>query len=221
LYQKVLAISLARRYTLFMGTVRPIRKELPEPVALHSRAIDNLRFIRETMESAVSFTAVPGWGGCVMGLTALLAAWIAARQTSPQAWLETWLAEGVVAIAIGAAAMQRKARAANLPMLSPPARKFLLSFAPPLAVGALLTAALFRSGFSSAIPGMWLLLYGTGVVTGGAFSVPVVPLMGICFMADGAAALFAPAVWGDGLLAAGFGGLHLVFGAIIAKRYGG
>lgn len=204
-----------------MGSVRFIREPRPEPVGLHSRAIDNLRFIRETMENAVAFTAVPGWGGCIMGLTALAAAWVAAGQRTAHAWLDTWLVEGAVAIAIGAAAMRRKAQAANLPLFSAPARKFLLSFVPPIVVGALLTAALFRAGLVAVIPGMWLLLYGAGVVTGGAFSVPVVPLMGICFMAEGAAALFAPAAWGDALLAAGFGGLHLVFGAVIAKRYGG
>lgn len=204
-----------------MGSVRPIRERAPEPLALHTRAIDNLRFIRETMESAVSLTAVPGWGGCLMGVTALVAAWIASHQTTTVSWLRTWLVEGALAIGLGAAAMQRKARAANLPLFSAPARKFLLSFVPPLLVGALLTAALFRAGLIAVIPGMWLLLYGTGIVTGGAFSVPVVPLMGICFMAEGAGALFAPAAWGDALLAIGFGGLHLVFGAIIARRYGG
>ncbi|MEO7145741.1 MAG: hypothetical protein ABI165_19780 [Bryobacteraceae bacterium] len=204
-----------------MGSVRPIRMRPPEPAALEARAIDHLRFIRETMESAVSFTAVPGWGGCLMGVTALVAACIAVRQTTPQAWLNTWLVEGALAIGIGAASMHRKARAAGLAMFSTPARKFVLSFAPPLAVGALLTAALYRAGMNTTIPGMWLLLYGTGIVTGGAFSVRVVPLMGVCFMVEGAAALFAPAQWGNALLAIGFGGLHLVFGAIIARRYGG
>lgn len=204
-----------------MGSVRPIRTPAPEPLALHTRAIDNLRFIRETMEKSVAFTAVPGWGGCLMGVTALLAAVIAARQTSPIGWLATWLVEGALAIGLGAAAMQRKARAASLPLFSAPARKFLLSFVPPLLVGALLTPALYQGGLIGIIPGMWLLLYGTGIVTGGAFSVPVVPLMGICFMAEGAATLFAPAAWGNALLASGFGGLHLIFGAIIARRYGG
>ena len=204
-----------------MASVRPIRVVPPETVALHTRAMDNLRFIRETMERAGAFTAVPGWGGVVMGVSALAATVIAARQSSTAAWLETWLIEGIFAIALGLWAMKRKADSAQLPLLSAPGRRFVLSFAPPLLVGALLTVVLFQAGLSQAIPGTWLLLYGTGVVTGGAFSVRVVPLMGMCFMVVGAVALFCPFSWGTALLGVGFGGLHVVFGIIIARRYGG
>ena len=204
-----------------MASVQPIRAARPEPVALHNHAMDNLRFIRDMMERAGEFTAVPGWGGFAMGVSALAATAIAARQSSIEAWLVTWLLEGVFAIALGAWAMKRKADSGNVPLLSAPARKFVLSFAPPLLVGALLTLVLYRAGLSSVIPGTWLLLYGTGVVTGGAFSVRVVPVMGVCFMGLGAVALFSPAAWSSAFLAAGFGGLHLLFGLIIARRYGG
>jgi hypothetical protein len=183
--------------------------------------MDNLKFIRETMERAGSFTAVPGWGGFAMGVSALAASVIAASQSTREAWLITWLLEGMFAIGLGALAMTRKANLAQVPLMSAPARKFVLSFAPPLMVGALLTLVLYRAGLTGAIPGTWLLLYGTGVVTGGAFSVRVVPVMGLCFMFLGAVALFCPLSWGTAFLATGFGGLHLVFGTIIARRYGG
>jgi hypothetical protein len=191
------------------------------PASISEHAIDNIRYIRETMERASSFTAVPGWGGLVIGCTALIASFIASRQTTTNSWLAVWLAEGALAIGIGIVAVRQKMRAAHLALLSRPARKFLFSFLPPLGVGAVLTAGLLRAGLISAIPGVWLLLYGTGVVAGGAFSVPAVPVMGFCFMAEGAVALFAPVSWSDPLLAAGFGGLHIVFGVIIARRYGG
>jgi hypothetical protein len=191
------------------------------PVSMHEHALDNLRYIRETMERAASFTAVPGWGGFLIGCTAMIAAVIASRQRSESAWLITWLVEGSLAVAIGVFAVRRKMQAAHLALQSGPARKFLFSFLPPLAVGAVLTVGLMRAGLISAIPGVWLLLYGTGVVTGGAFSVPAVPVMGFCFMAEGALALFAPVGWSDLMLGLGFGGLHIVFGAIIARRYGG
>jgi len=204
-----------------MATVRSIRAARAEPVSLQTHAMDNLRFIRETMERAGSFTAVPGWGGVAMGASALIAAGIAARQPSLERWLATWLLEAAFAMALAVLAIRRKAKAAQGPVLSAPARRFVLSFAPPLIVGGLLTAVLYRAGIPAAIPGTWLLLYGTGVVTGGAFSVRVVPVMGLCFMFIGAVALFCPLAWGTALLAAGFGGLHLIFGAIIARRYGG
>lgn len=181
----------------------------------------NLSFIRTTMERATSFTAVPGWGGVAMGGTALVAAALAAQQPTSAGWLAVWLGEAVVAAMIGGYAMARKARRAEGTMLSPPARRFLLSYAPPIAVGALLTLVLYRGGLPRALPGMWLLLYGTGVVTGGAFSVRVVPLMGLCFMALGTATIIAPEAWGNWMLALGFGVVHIVFGVIIARRHGG
>jgi hypothetical protein len=192
-----------------------------EPIPIDARAADHLRYIRETMERAGEFTAVPGWGGVTMGLTALAAAVVAARQTSVRAWTLVWLAEAFVAVAIAAPAAATKARRANSSLFSGPGRKFVLSFAPPIVVGGLLTLVLLQLGALAVLPGVWLLLYGTAIVTGGAFSVRVVPIMGLCLMAVGAAALFAPASWGNLFMAAGFGLLQIAFGFWIALRYGG
>ncbi len=194
------------------------RRETP---SIDTRAIDNLRFIRETMERSGSFTAVPGWGGVGMGVTALLAAIVASRQADPDAWLATWLVEALLALLLGAWAIGQKIRAAKMPVLSGPGQKFALSLAPPLLAGALLTIVFYHAGLFRFMPGMWMLLYGAGVMTGGAFSVKIVPVMGLCFMFGGALALFCPAAWGNWFLGAGFGGVQVIFGIIIARRYGG
>lgn len=191
------------------------------PVAIDDRARDNLRFIRETMERAGSFTSVPGWGGVALGITALGAAVVAALQKGSAAWLTVWLAEAAIAVAIAGWSTLLKARRAEDSILRGPGRKFALSFVPPIFVGAILTYVLFHAGLVVAIPGAWLLLYGTGVVTGGAFSIRVVPLMGLCFMVLGTVALFCPANWTNILLGLGFGGFHILFGAVIARNYGG
>ena len=204
-----------------MPGVEPVRLRRPDLVPLQGRAADNLRFIRETMERAGSFTAVPGWGGAIIGLTALAAAAIASQQSTPGRWLFAWVVEAVVALSIGLVTTGRKARAARLPLFSGPGRKFALSFAPPLVVGALLTAALYDAGEVGLLPAVWLLLYGTAVVTGGAFSARVVPLMGVCFLTLGTAALFSPPSWGHAYMIAGFGGLQMVFGLVIARKHGG
>jgi hypothetical protein len=193
----------------------------PDDPALHARAMDNLSFIRQTMERATAFTAVPGWGGVGMGLLGLAAAAVAETRITRTEWLVTWLATSALGLTLGGWTMAAKARRAGTTVFSYPGRRFVLSYVPPLLVGALLTGALVRAGLWSALPGTWLLLYGTGVVTGGAFSVRVVPLMGLCFMVLGAVALFGPTAWGNLLMAAGFGLLHIVFGLIIARRYGG
>lgn len=204
-----------------MAAPYPIRSPRREPIPIDARAADHLRYIRETMESAAEFTAVPGWGGLAMGITAMAAAGLAARQTTPRRWLMVWLAEVFVAVAIAAPAAATKARRANSSLFSGPGRKFVLSFAPPIIVGGLLTLVLFQMGAVAVLPGVWLLLYGTAIVTGGAFSVRAVPIMGLCLMALGAAALFAPAAWGNWFMAAGFGVVQSVFGIWIAIRYGG
>jgi hypothetical protein len=191
------------------------------PLALDEHARDNLRFIRETMERAASFTAVPGWGGVVMGITAVGAAVVASRQNTREAWLFTWIAEALLALAIAGWSTLLKAREAGLPLLAGPARKFVLSLAPPIFAAALLTVVLYRAGLDGALAGTWLLLYGTGVATGGAFSIRVVPLLGLCFMVLGTVALFCPVAWGNIFMGAGFGVFHIIFGAVIARKYGG
>jgi len=204
-----------------MASIRPIRPASLEPVRLDARAADNLRFIREAMENAGRFTAVPGWGGVAMGVTAMGAAAVAWRQQTPERWLMVWFAELAIAVAIAAVTTFLKAHAANAQVFSAPGRRFALSFVPPLLVGAMLTYTLVRTGQFAVLPGMWLLLYGTAVVTGGAFSVRAVPLMGLCFIGLGAVALVAPSSWGNLLMGLGFGGLQVSFGLLIARRHGG
>jgi hypothetical protein len=188
---------------------------------VHAHAIEDLRFIRETMENAASFTAVPGWGGVAMGVTALATACVAPRPSSTRAWLITWLATALCAFAFGALAIYWKARRVGTPVLTRPGRKFLLSLFPPLWAGAVISLAIYSTGLERLLPAIWLLLYGVGVMSAGTFSVRVVPLMGLCFMLAGVGALFCPAAWDNAVMAAGFGGLHILFGTIIARRYGG
>jgi hypothetical protein len=188
---------------------------------MHAQALDNLRFIRRTMESAAAFTAVPGKGGVIMGITALAAAFIASRQPDTADWLAVWVVEAVIAIAIGFVSARVKLRSMASSAIGGPALKFLLALLPSIFIGALLTMVLFRNGLSGELPGLWLLVYGTAVLSGGALSVRVVPVMGLCFLVLGTAAVFAPPGWGNWFLAAGFGGVQIVFGAVIARRFGG
>lgn len=190
-------------------------------LALHDRAIDDIRFIRETMERSGSFTAVSGIGGVIMGVIALVGTVAASQATTPLAWVVIWMTAAATAIGVALASMATKSRAAGAPLLSGPGRKFAWNVSPPLVVGAVLTVALTVAGPVELLPGIWLLLYGTGVVTGGAFSVRIIPIMGLTFMTVGAAALFAPAAWGNAFMAGGFGGLHILFGIIIWRRHGG
>lgn len=194
---------------------------MTEPPALHDRALDNLTFIRQAMERAGSFTAVSGAGIVTIGFIAIGAALLAARQASANGWLSVWIGAAAAAVVIELTLTARKARALGLPVDSGPGRKFALAFTPTLLAGAILTAALTPAAPRDLLVGTWLLLYGAGVTAGGAFSVPVVPVMGASFMAAGVVALLLPATAANWMMLAGFGALHIVFGFFIARRYGG
>lgn len=183
--------------------------------------MDNLRFIRETMEAAGTFTAVSGWGQVVIGASAVFAALLAARQDDPTAWVLVWTAEAILAGLVSVWFMYDKARSASLPLLTGSARKLLFSFTPVFVAGMVVTVAFMQRGMTGLLPGVWMLLYGSGVVAAGAFSVRIVPVMGAAFIAVGALSLFAPASWSTGLMILGFGGLHMAFGYLIARRHGG
>lgn len=207
-----------------MGKVQAIRREetqTSEPVNIGDRAFDNLKFIRETMERSAVFTSVPGYGGMLMGATAVGASVFAAQAANYRQWLIVWLTEAVLAFAIGFLTMWQKSKTSNASLVSAPARKFALCLAPPLVAGIVLTALFYRLELFEFLPVVWLTLYGTAVVCGGVSSVKVVPIAGWCFIALGLISVFLPRGFGDLMMGIGFGGLHIVFGLIVARRFGG
>ena len=216
----------------------------PPEHALHTRAMDNLAFIRDTMARAAPTTAVSGAGIAASGVIGIAAAAVTARMHDGAGWTTTWLLAAALAGPLSAGATAWKARGAGrlrgTPVLPPSTRRLLLSFLPPFAVGALLTAALVHVGVFALLPALWLLSYGAGISTGGAFSVRALPVMGLVFLALGVVALLgylyapatpgqatavtsaaAPDAWGNACMVAGFGLAHLGFGAYVARRHGG
>ena len=205
-----------------MGSISPLRKESEdEPVNIGDRAIDNVRYIREMMERSSSFTAVPGYGGMLMGATAIVAAYISNRQVFTVDALAVWLVEAFLALAIGLLAMWQKSKIAKESLLSAPARKFAFGFVPPLVVGVVIVLGLWANGHYYVMAPVCILTYGAAVVCGGSFSVRAVPIMGWCFIALGAVAFALPSNYGNLMMGATFGLVHVIFGAIIAKKYGG
>jgi len=189
-------------------------------VSINDRAVRDLRYIRDTMERAGSFTAVPGWGFVLMGATALLTILLTFRIQSRELWFLAWMGEAVLASVIGILGTMRKAKTQRA-FLQGPGRKFTMSLFPALVGGAILTAALYQQQIFGLMPGVWLLLYGVAVMSCGTYSVKVVPLMGVGFLVLGTVALFLPWNWALWCMAAGFGALQIVFGGVIARRYGG
>ena len=190
------------------------------PPALHDRALADLRFIRQTMEGVAAFTTFSGAALVAIGVSAL-AAGVLAGSTPGSAWLRVWIVEAGLALIVGVLSTLWKACAARLPVLAGPLRKFALALAAPVLVGVVLTTVLARAEFYGVLPGAWLMLYGTGLLAGGAFSIRLVPIMGACFLGLGVATTLAPPMFGSAALALGFGGLHITFGVLVARGHGG
>ncbi|MGI8883032.1 MAG: hypothetical protein ACR2IA_02150 [Pyrinomonadaceae bacterium] len=207
-----------------MAKIQAMRNQEIEtnaPVSLGDRAFDNLQFIRETMERSTVFTSVPGYGGIFMGITAIVAAYIANNQPFVRDWLIVWLAEAFLAFTIGLFALWQKSKISKTSLLSAPAKKLLMNSLPPMLCGVFITLGLWRFGHFEAMVPTWILCYGAAVVCGGAFSVKVVPIMGWCFIALGAIAFFLPTGLGNSMMGLSFGVLHIVFGFIIGRKFGG
>ena len=150
-----------------------------------------------------------------------IGACIVAQPLAGRAWLAAWLGEAALAAVIGAVTVAMKGRRAGTSFTTPAAKRFFIGYLAPMLAGAIVTVALYRAGAFAAMPATWLLLYGTAFVSSGAFSIRVIPVMGVCFMLLGLAAAFVPFAVANALLGCGFGGLHVVFGILIARRYGG
>lgn len=196
-------------------------REHAEPSLIQKRAIEDLRFIRDTMASASGYTTLSGPGLVLIGIGALVTGAVALRAPPGFARIQLWLFNALISVAIGCATVIIKARRSQQPLFAGPVRKFLIGFAPAIVAGAALTLVLMRYQAWSLLPGLWLLMYGTALLSAGTTSVAVIPTLGGAFFGLGLVALVAPAAWGTALMMAGFGALHVGSGVLIARRYGG
>jgi hypothetical protein len=192
-----------------------------EPVPIGLSAVENIRYIRSTIEAASTFTTIPGKGCILMGAIALLAAAAELVPAYAQYWLPIWLVAAVAASAVGLYFMSDKARKKSVALSGAVAVRFFLTLGPGFIAGALLTVALIDTVPRITIAGVWLLTYGIGIAACGVFSISLVLIAGFAFMGLGAVALLAPSVPATILLALGFGGVHVVLGTLVVRDYGG
>lgn len=189
--------------------------------SVYRRAHHDLRVIRSTIERAATFTAVPGSGMVVMGVSAIVAAFCGAAASTPHGFLLVWSIELAFALCVGVGSMIHKARGAGVPLLRGCGLRFLVALVPPFVAAGVLSVWFWQNGHVDRLPALWLLLYGVGVLTGGASSIRSVLVLGGVFFVLGAVAAFAPTSASHVLLGVGFGGLHVGFGLYIARQHGG
>jgi hypothetical protein len=210
------------------------RKAEPEtepPIALEAVALEHLSFIRQTMARSAPLTAVSGWGMVAMGVAAIAGGYVAALRRTPDWWIWTWLAVAAIGCLAGFVTTVFKGRRLNAPFFPDVLWRFALNLFPAILAGVVITELFYERNLDALMPGLWLMMYGVGVVTGGAFSIRILPIMGACFMVLAVSAWYPPVdVWtpvigslrvADIYLMGGFGALHIVCGFIIARRYNG
>jgi hypothetical protein len=190
------------------------------PIPIESRALGTLAYIRTSIETSGSM-AVPGMAGIVMGIIGIFATIVASLPRAAPHWLEIWLIAAAIASALGAAMMAREASQSGHALYLGPVRKFLLCLCPALLAGAAVTFALYRTGTTSLIPGVWLLLYGCAVLSASTVTIArtmkLICIMGALFMVLGVLAFAAPPSAHTVILGMGFGALHTVFGILIGQ----
>ncbi|MFB3105715.1 MAG: hypothetical protein ACE1ZA_12450 [Pseudomonadales bacterium] len=195
------------------------------PVELNREAEGNLRYIRQAMERAEQVSAVSGLGGIGMGGVAIVGSIYAATvwqsEDDLRQQLLIWLVTAVFAITIGLIAAYFKSRSLERTLLNDPARRFALCLAPNLLAGAVLTGVLWSTPQHTLVPAIWLLSYGCGVLSAGTYAVRPVMLMGGCFVVAGVLAFVLTPAWLNVYLGTVFGGLHIIFGWWVFRRYGG
>jgi hypothetical protein len=189
-------------------------------IDIREQATANLRFIRGAMERAEKVSAASGAAAMAMGGIAIATMALAAPIAALEGQLAVWIVSAFVALCAGSAGSWVKARRNDLVLLGDAGRRFLLCLIPPLLVGAVLTAALWSTQISL-LPAIWMLLYGCGVLAAGTYAAPPVMYMGGCFIVAGLFTHALPAAFGNVLLGAAFGGLHLVFGYQVYRHHGG
>ena len=185
-------------------------------VNLDMHAIATLRYIRASMDGAGS-VAIPGSSGIAMGGIALVATALSMMPDLARHWLVIWLVAAPLAAIVGAVLLAKSGSIATFVATGTPGRKLALGLLPSLFAGAVMTAVLWRADLTAAIPGTWLLLYGCGLISASVSTTAVVAWMGLCFAGLGVVALLGPVALHLPLLALGFGGLHIVFGILIAR----
>jgi hypothetical protein len=202
-----------------MSPVKPDLRIGPTPI--DSGAVENLRYIRSTIEAVHTFTTVPGKGCVAMGLAALVAVALERIPALAPHWLAIWVGAAVVAAVTALWFMEQKARKQGLSLRRAVARRFFMTLAPAFIAGAILTAALASRVDREIVTGMWLMLYGAGLCACGVFAIDAVLTAGAAFLALGAATLWLPLGSAHVVLALGFGGIHLALGITIMRHHGG
>jgi hypothetical protein len=148
---------------------------------------------------------------------ALLTAALSSAPGLSDYWLEIWLAASLLGAGVGGTLVVRESSLRSLRLIGTPLRKFVLSLTPCLFAAVIMTAVHWASGNLHAIPGTWLLLYGCALIAASAATTRTIGILGGCFALLGIIALLLPQSLQILLLAAGFGGLHIVFGFVIGR----
>lgn len=194
----------------------------------------DLAFIRRTMEQATRYDNIPPVGYVVTGVLGLAGAGatyglLGAERVADLGGLEAeglwsmalvWGGVLVASLVFLAAAAVRSSRRRGIAAWNSLATRMFLSQLPQVAAAGLLTLGLVQLDRVGVIPAVWLLHYGVITYSFSYFAGRDHQVLGIAFLALGAAALFGPAAWSVPLLAIGFGLLHIAFGVFRMIRNG-
>jgi hypothetical protein len=160
---------------------------------------------------------IPPAAGIAVGTVGLAATVLTSVAAFRSLWLPIWLVAAVTGACLGALSLTGPSDSAIQSRHVIAVFRMYSRLLPSLFAGAVLTAVLWHTGLTRAVPGVWLLLYGCALIQASSVASGGMALLGSLFALLALVAFCAPQSGQLPILGIGFGELHILYGVVTLR----
>ena len=182
----------------------------------------DIKEIRRLMEQSTRFISLSGLSGILVGIYALIGAWLTNSYYLPDDDITKIIMTALVVLVLSVITVTvlsaRNARKQGVKVFSKPVRLLLINFAIPLATGGLFTIILLQKEYFDLLAASMLIFYGLSLLNASKYTADFTRNIGYLQIILG---LIAAVFSGHSLLiwSIGFGWLHIIYSFIIYMKY--